>query len=104
MEVWCHDPELDATTMLRDIWPGDTFEIMWERGYDEEGNPLQDGEIVYANLTLTGTGAVTAHGPFMWEREGGADIGEVERWVVRSEPKRIRQETIPSLAVSRPAG
>ncbi len=38
----------------RDIWPGDGFEVMWERGYDEEGNLLQDGEIVYANLTLSG--------------------------------------------------
>ena len=38
----------------RDIWPGDSFEVMWERGYDEEGNLLQDGEIVYAKLTLSG--------------------------------------------------
>ena len=38
----------------RDIWPGDSFEVMWERGYDEEGNLLQDGEIIYAKLTLSG--------------------------------------------------
>lgn len=51
----------------RDIWPGDTFEVMWERGYDEDGNLLQDGEIFYANLTLTGT----AHPIYRFETDEG---------------------------------
>jgi peptidase M23-like protein/cell shape-determining metallopeptidase Csd3-like protein len=39
----------------RDIWPGDSFEIMWQRVYDESGNLVHNGEILYANMTLTGT-------------------------------------------------
>ena len=39
----------------RDIWPNDHFEVMWERVYDDEGNLVHNGDILYANLTLTGT-------------------------------------------------
>ncbi|MBT3358922.1 MAG: M23 family metallopeptidase [Rhodospirillales bacterium] len=39
----------------RDIWPNDSFEVMWERVYDGEGNLVHNGEILFANLTLTGT-------------------------------------------------
>lgn len=39
----------------RDIWPGDTFEVMWQRAYDEAGMVVHDGVILYAKLTLSGT-------------------------------------------------
>ena len=39
----------------RDIWPNDQFEVMWERVYDDGGNLVHNGGILYANLTLTGT-------------------------------------------------
>ena len=39
----------------RDIWPGDTFEIMWQRAYDEAGVVVHNGAILYAKLTLSGT-------------------------------------------------
>ena len=38
----------------REIQPGDTFEITYERFSDAAGNVLVDGEIVYAQMVLSG--------------------------------------------------
>jgi murein DD-endopeptidase MepM/ murein hydrolase activator NlpD len=38
----------------RDILPGDTFEVMWQRTFDETGQPVHDGVVLYAKLTLSG--------------------------------------------------
>lgn len=38
----------------RDIQPGDGFEIMFERFVDKKGQVVRDGNILYANLTLSG--------------------------------------------------
>jgi murein DD-endopeptidase MepM/ murein hydrolase activator NlpD len=38
----------------RDILPGDTFEVMWRRAYDEAGIVVHDGVILYAKLVLSG--------------------------------------------------
>ena len=35
----------------RDLHPGDNFEVVFERLYDEEGNHVAEGEIAYAVLT-----------------------------------------------------
>ena len=39
----------------RDIQPGDGFEIFFERLYNRAGEPVKDGEIVHATMTLSGT-------------------------------------------------
>lgn len=54
----------------RDIWPNDHFEIMWERIFDDAGNLVHNGEILYANLTLTGT----THPIYRFKDKNG-DIG-----------------------------
>ncbi|MCG8511192.1 MAG: M23 family metallopeptidase, partial [Rhodospirillales bacterium] len=51
----------------RDIWPGDSFEVMWQRVYDDSGNLVHNGEILYANLNLTGT----SHPIYRFEVEDG---------------------------------
>ena len=38
----------------RDIQPGDSFEILYERFVDESGAPARDGEMLFAGLTLSG--------------------------------------------------
>ncbi|MEC4595058.1 MULTISPECIES: peptidoglycan DD-metalloendopeptidase family protein [Nitrospirillum] len=38
----------------RDLQPGDTFEILFERYYTEDGQPARDGDIQFASLTLSG--------------------------------------------------
>lgn len=38
----------------RDIQPGDSFEVMYERFLNEAGEPVHEGQMVYANLTLQG--------------------------------------------------
>jgi len=38
----------------RDIQPGDKFEVMFERFVDKKGQTVRDGDIVYANLNLSG--------------------------------------------------
>ena len=38
----------------RDIQPGDTFEVMFERFVDKKGRVVRDGAIVFANLELSG--------------------------------------------------
>ena len=38
----------------REIRTDDTFELVYERFFDENGEPVHDGEIVYGNLTLSG--------------------------------------------------
>lgn len=38
----------------REIHPGDTFEVFFERKYDEEGVPVKSGQIAYAALTIEG--------------------------------------------------
>jgi murein DD-endopeptidase MepM/ murein hydrolase activator NlpD len=38
----------------RDIQPGDAFAVMFENQYDESGKAVQQGDIVYATLTLQG--------------------------------------------------
>src|SRR5690606_3134061 len=38
----------------RDIQPGDAFAVMFENQYDESGKAVQQGDIVYAALTLQG--------------------------------------------------
>lgn len=38
----------------RDLHPGDNFEVVFERLYDEEGNHVAEGAITYAVLTLSG--------------------------------------------------
>src|SRR5690606_33526136 len=38
----------------RDIQPGDAFAVMFENQYDESGKAVQQGDIVYAALTLRG--------------------------------------------------
>ncbi len=39
----------------RGIQPGDTFEVVYKRYYDEAGKNVHDGEIVFAALTLSGS-------------------------------------------------
>ncbi|MBT5859663.1 MAG: hypothetical protein HOH89_00750, partial [Alphaproteobacteria bacterium] len=39
----------------RDIREGDAFEVFFEMLYDEAGNPVKEGNILYAQLTLSGT-------------------------------------------------
>ena len=39
----------------RDIYPGDSFEIMFERFHDERGTVVHSGRIVFIALTLSGT-------------------------------------------------
>jgi len=51
----------------RDIWPGDAFEVMWERVYDEDGNQVNNGDILYAKLTLSGT----PHALYRYETSDG---------------------------------
>ncbi|MEA1675374.1 M23 family metallopeptidase [Nitrospirillum sp. BR 11163] len=38
----------------RDLQPGDTFEILFERYYTEDGQAARDGDIQFASLTLSG--------------------------------------------------
>ena len=38
----------------RDIQAGDRFEVMFERTVDSQGRLVRDGDMVYANLTLSG--------------------------------------------------
>ncbi len=38
----------------RDIQPGDQFEVMFERFVDKKGQPVRDGEMLFARLTLSG--------------------------------------------------
>ena len=38
----------------RDIWKNDTFQIIYEKFLNEEGNILDTGNIIYANLILQG--------------------------------------------------
>jgi murein DD-endopeptidase MepM/ murein hydrolase activator NlpD len=38
----------------RDIQPGDGFSVMYEREFAEDGNPVREGEIVFASLALSG--------------------------------------------------
>lgn len=38
----------------RDIMAGDRFEVMFERTVDSQGRLIRDGDMVYANLTLSG--------------------------------------------------
>lgn len=39
----------------RDIQPGDRFEVMFERFVDNKGQTIRTGELLFANLTLSGT-------------------------------------------------
>ena len=39
----------------RDIRDGDHFEVFFEILYDEDGNPVKEGNILYTQLTLSGT-------------------------------------------------
>nr|WP_240969456.1 M23 family metallopeptidase [Sneathiella limimaris] len=39
----------------REIQPGDSFEVFFERFVDEDGRPLKEGEIQWASMTLSGT-------------------------------------------------
>lgn len=39
----------------RDIREGDTFEVFFDRLHDEDGNPVKEGNVLYANLVLSGT-------------------------------------------------
>ena len=39
----------------RDLRPGDTFEVFFERLHDDLGRPVKEGNLLYANLTLSGT-------------------------------------------------
>ena len=36
----------------REIQPGDTFEVYFDRKYDETGLPVKEGQIAYASLTI----------------------------------------------------
>jgi murein DD-endopeptidase MepM/ murein hydrolase activator NlpD len=38
----------------RDVQPGDSFEILYQRMTDESGTPVMDGNIVLASMTLSG--------------------------------------------------
>jgi len=38
----------------RDIHPGDTFEVLFERQVDLEGRPVREGPVLYANLQTRG--------------------------------------------------
>jgi len=38
----------------RDIQPGDSFEVMFERFVDKKGQVVKDGDIMFAKLTLSG--------------------------------------------------
>jgi len=44
----------------RDLQPGDRFEVLFERYYDDAGAPVRDGDVVYASLRQVG-GAVTLY-------------------------------------------
>ena len=39
----------------RDVQPGDSFEVLYERLTDEAGEPVREGDIVVASMTLTGS-------------------------------------------------
>lgn len=39
----------------RDVQPGDSFEVMYERLTDEAGEPVREGDIVVASMTLSGS-------------------------------------------------
>ncbi len=39
----------------RDIQPGDSFEVMYERLTDEAGDPVREGDIIVASMTLSGS-------------------------------------------------
>jgi murein DD-endopeptidase MepM/ murein hydrolase activator NlpD len=39
----------------REIQPGDSFEVLFEHLYDENGKPVGTGDILYADLMLSGT-------------------------------------------------
>ncbi|MEL0013505.1 MAG: M23 family peptidase, partial [Alphaproteobacteria bacterium] len=39
----------------RDIWNNDSFEVMYERQRNDQGRLVNNGEILYAKLTLRGT-------------------------------------------------
>ncbi len=39
----------------RDIYPGDSFEIMFERFHDKRGKVVHDGRVLFIALTLSGT-------------------------------------------------
>lgn len=39
----------------RDIQPGDKFEVMFERFVDKKGQVVRDGDILFANLNLSGS-------------------------------------------------
>jgi len=38
----------------REIHPGDTFEVFFDRKYDEDGVPVKEGQIAYAAMTVDG--------------------------------------------------
>lgn len=38
----------------RDIQPGDSFEVMFERDFIEDGTPVREGEVLFASLRLSG--------------------------------------------------
>lgn len=38
----------------RDVWPGDSFELMHDRLLDETGKAVYNGDVLYATLTLSG--------------------------------------------------
>jgi murein DD-endopeptidase MepM/ murein hydrolase activator NlpD len=54
----------------RDILPGDTFEVMWQRTWDDAGQPVHEGFVLYAKLTLSGS----PHAIYRFETANG-DIG-----------------------------
>ncbi len=39
----------------RDVQPGDSFEVMYERLTDEAGDPVREGDIIVASMTLSGS-------------------------------------------------
>jgi len=39
----------------RDVQPGDSFEVMYERLTDEAGEPVREGDIIVASMTLSGS-------------------------------------------------
>jgi murein DD-endopeptidase MepM/ murein hydrolase activator NlpD len=52
----------------RDIQKGDSFEVMYERLFDEDGAPVHDGAVRYAALTLSGK----TYRLYLFEGEDGA--------------------------------
>jgi murein DD-endopeptidase MepM/ murein hydrolase activator NlpD len=38
----------------REIQPGDSFEVYFDRKYDQDGQPVKEGNIAYASLTING--------------------------------------------------